>query len=167
MCKKFCILSYSFISKLKLSFYTASGRSGYFQFLFSFSSAFLIFKMKSLLFSLQTKICKILHVILESTSQFSFKLCVNLHCDQTKLLYTFLAQTLFTLVKSSLLKCNFLRFSIAQVKIVKSLTSILNWQVNSSSNFASFFIVMTHNSPVNKLMHFLLRIKGSHQSPNF
>ena len=46
--------------------------------------------------------------------------------------------------------------------------SILNWQVKSSSNFASFFILMTHNSPVNfKLIHFLLWIKGSHQSPNF
>ena len=46
--------------------------------------------------------------------------------------------------------------------------SILKWQVNSSSNFASFFIVMTQNSPVNfKLIHFLLWIKGPHQSPNF
>ena len=45
---------------------------------------------------------------------------------------------------------------------------ILKRQVNSSSNFASFFIVMTHNSSVNvQLMHFLLWIKGSHQSPSF
>ena len=53
-------------------------------------------------------------------------------------------------------------------KFIKFLMSILNWQVNSSSNFASFFILMLHNSPVNfKLIHFLLWIKGSHQSPNF
>ena len=46
--------------------------------------------------------------------------------------------------------------------------SILNWQVNFSSNFASLFIVMTHNSPANfHLIYFLLWIKGSHQSPNF
>ena len=46
--------------------------------------------------------------------------------------------------------------------------SILKWQVNSSSNFASFFIVMTHNSFVNfKLIRFLLWIKGPHQTPNF
>ena len=46
--------------------------------------------------------------------------------------------------------------------------SILNWQVNCCSNFASFFIVITHNSPVSfKLIHFLLWIKGYHQSPNF
>ena len=37
-----------------------------------------------------------------------------------------------------------------------------------SSNFAPFFIVMTHNSFVNfKVIHFLLWIKRSHQSPNF
>ena len=42
------------------------------------------------------------------------------------------------------------------------------WQVNSFSNFASFFIAMTHSSPVNfKLLHFILWIKGSHESPNF
>ena len=41
-------------------------------------------------------------------------------------------------------------------------------QVHSSSNFASFFIVMTHNSSVDfKLILFLLWIKGSHQSSNF
>ena len=46
--------------------------------------------------------------------------------------------------------------------------SILKWQVNSSSDFAIFFVVMTHNSSVNfKLVHFLLWAKRSHQSPNF
>ena len=53
-------------------------------------------------------------------------------------------------------------------KFVKFLISILKRQVNSSSNLASFFIVMIHNSSVNfKLMHFLLWIKGSHKTPNF
>ena len=38
----------------------------------------------------------------------------------------------------------------------------------TASQFALFFIVMTHNSTVNfKLIHFLLWIKGSHQSPDF
>ena len=53
-------------------------------------------------------------------------------------------------------------------KFIKLPMSILKWQVNSSSNFASFFIVMTHNSSVNfNLILFLLWIKRSHQSPNF
>ena len=46
--------------------------------------------------------------------------------------------------------------------------SILKWQVNSSSNFASFFTVMTHNFSVDfKLILFLLWITGSHQYANF
>ena len=45
---------------------------------------------------------------------------------------------------------------------------ILNWQVNSFSNFVSFFIVITYNYPVNlKLIHFLLCIKGSNESLKF
>ena len=46
--------------------------------------------------------------------------------------------------------------------------SVLKWQVNSSSNFALFFIVMTHNSSANfKVIPFLLCTKESHQSPIF
>ena len=46
--------------------------------------------------------------------------------------------------------------------------SIWKQQVNSSSNFVSFFIVMTHDSSINfKHILFLLWIKGSHQSCNF
>ena len=52
--------------------------------------------------------------------------------------------------------------------MVKFLMSVLNWPVNSCSNFTSFFIVMTHKSPVNfKLIHFLLSIKGPNKSLNF
>ena len=59
-------------------------------------------------------------------------------------------------------------FRVLGSKFVKFLVSILNWQVNSFSNFASFFIFITHYSLVNfKLKHFLLWIKESHQSPNF
>ena len=53
-------------------------------------------------------------------------------------------------------------------KFVKFFMSTLKWQVNSSSNFASFFIVLTDNSSVNfKLILFQLWIKGSHQNLNF
>ena len=55
-----------------------------------------------------------------------------------------------------------------RLKFVELLMSILKWQFNSSSNFESFFINMTPNFSVNfKLIHFLLWIKGSHQSPSF
>ena len=53
-------------------------------------------------------------------------------------------------------------------KFVKLIMSIVKRQVNSSSIYVSFFIVMTHYSSGNfKLIHFLLWTKGSHQSPNF
>ena len=44
----------------------------------------------------------------------------------------------------------------------------VSFEVNSFSNFKSFVIVVTHNSPVSfKPTYFLLWIKKSHQSPNF
>ena len=46
--------------------------------------------------------------------------------------------------------------------------SILKWQVNPSSNFASFLIVNTHNSSVDfKFILFLIWIKASHHYPVF
>ena len=62
----------------------------------------------------------------------------------------------------------FLDFQLLGSKFMKFFISVLKWQVNSSSNLASFFIVMTHSSSVNfKFIHFLLWTKGSHQSLNF
>ena len=53
-------------------------------------------------------------------------------------------------------------------KFIKFLISVLKWQVNSSSNFALFFIVMTHNSSANfKVIPSLRWTKASHHSPNF
>ena len=77
----------------------------------------------------------------------------------------FLAQTC---QRSQLQSIFFLDFRVLESKFVKFLMSVLKWQVNSSSNFALFFIVMTYNSSVNfKVIPFLLWTKGSHQSPNF
>ena len=79
----------------------------------------------------------------------------------------FLAQTLYTLVKSNLLKCKFLRFSSARVKICQIPHVNFEMEVNSVSNFESFFIAMTHNSPVSfKLINFQLQTKGCHQGLN-
>ena len=53
-------------------------------------------------------------------------------------------------------------------KFVKFLISILNWQVNSSSNFASFLTVMTQNSSVSfKPIHFLFWMKGHPSKSQF
>ena len=80
----------------------------------------------------------------------------------------FLTQTLYTLVKGANLRAIFFYFRVFESKFFKFLMSILKWQVNFSSNFALFFIFMTHNSCVDfKLILFLLWIKGSHHYPNF
>ena len=46
-------------------------------------------------------ICQIRHIIFESTSQFSFKFCINLQCYQNNSSALFLAQKLYTLVKGA------------------------------------------------------------------
>ena len=51
------------------------------------------------------KIHQIPHVIFETTSQFFFKLCATVQCHERQLLCTFLAATLYDLVKSSPSKC--------------------------------------------------------------
>ena len=91
-------------------------------------------------------ICQIPHVIFESTSHFSFKFCINLQCHQTKLLCTFLSSNIIYFGQTSQLKSSFLDFRVLESKFVKILMSVLKWQVNSLSNFALFFLVMTHNS---------------------
>ena len=91
------------------------------------------------------QIFQIPHVIFESTSQFFFKIFSAKHNSSVP----FLAQ-----------RANFIYFRVLKSKFVKFL--------NSSPNFESLFIVMTHNCSANfKLIHFLLWTKESHQSPNF
>ena len=80
----------------------------------------------------------------------------------------FLAQTLYTLFKRSPLKCKFFRFSSARVKICQ--IPHVNFELTSRFLFKFCIILHCHgtNSPVNfKLIHFLLWVKGPHQSPNF
>ena len=68
--------------------------------------------------------------------------------------------------QKQLINVQFLDFRVIGSRFVKFLTSILNWQVNSFSNFASFFIAIIHNFPVHfKLIHFLLWIKGPIKVP--
>ena len=77
---------------------------------------------------------------LESSSQFFFKCCINLQCHQIKLLYTFLAQALYTLVKSSLLKCKFWGFSSARVNI----RQIPHVNFELTSQFLVKFCIILH-----------------------
>ena len=113
-------------------------------------------------------ICQIPHVIFESTSHFSFKFWINLQCHQTYLLCTCLNSNIIYFGQRSQLKSNFLDFQVLESKFIKFFMTVLKWQVNSSPNFALFFIVMTDNSSANfKVIPFLILTKGSYQSPNF
>ena len=55
----------------------------------------------------RTKINQIPCVIFPTTSQFFFKYCISLQCHDTCFLCNFLAQTLYTWIKRSPLKCKF------------------------------------------------------------
>ena len=60
-----------------------------------------------------------------------------------------------------------MRYPSSRVKICQIVVTVLKRLVNSSSNFASLFILMIYNFFANfNLIHFLLWIKGSYQSPN-
>ena len=130
--------------------------------LLSMSSVTILFyKMKLLFFSLWKK-------IFTKQNSIFFKFFINFSAIKYSSVILFLAQALHTFLKSNLLKSKFWDFRVLGSKFVKFLTSVLSWQANSSSNFVSFFIVMTQNSPVNfKLIHFLLWTKGSHENTNF
>ena len=96
----------------------------------------------------------------------NFVFLFNFMKDNSSVL--FWAQKIYTLLKWSPLKGNFLRLLSARVNNPQFRHVNLKWQVNSSWNFVSFFIAITDNSSVEfKLILFQLWIKGSHQNPNF
>ena len=75
-------------------------------------------KRKSLrLSSAPVKFCQIPSANLETTSRFLSKFCILLQFHEQLLLCTFLAQTIYTLIKRSPLKGKFFRLSSARVKI--------------------------------------------------
>ena len=116
--------------------------------------------MKLLFFSLW-KFAKFLMSFLKAQVCFSFP-------SNSTPLFFFSSNIIYLGQKQPIKVQSFEIFEVLGSKFVKFLMSILNWQVSSSLDFASFLIVMTYNSPVNfTLMHFLLWVKFSHQSPNF
>ena len=74
-------------------------------------------KWKSLRFlSAQVKVCQIPYANCETTSRFLPKFCIPLQFHERLFLYTFSAQTIYTLLKRSPLKWKFWRLTSAQVK---------------------------------------------------
>ena len=86
--------------------------------------------------------------VLKTTSPFLSKFSITRHCQERLFLCTFLAQPIYTLLKKSPLKWNFLRLSSAQVKICRF--PYVNFITTSRffSKFCTFLSVMKENSSV-------------------
>ena len=90
------------------------------------------------LLSTQVKICQISYnTNFETTSQFLSKFCIRLQFHERLFLCTFLAQTIYTLLKRSSLKCKFLRLSSARVKFCQ----IPYANFETTSRFLSKFFI--------------------------
>ena len=90
--------------------------------------------------SAQVKMSEILYVNLETTSQFLSKFCIPLQFHERLFLCTFLAQTIYTLLKRSTLKWKFLRLSSARVKI----RQIPHVNFEMTSQFLFKFCIIFH-----------------------
>ena len=89
-------------------------------------------------------------------------------CHERWFFCTFLAKALYAITKSSTLKCKLSDLPLVTLKFTKLLMSFLEPRASFSSNSASHFSVMRHNSSV--LFHLnlcMLWTKGSDQSANF
>ena len=89
------------------------------------------------LLSAQVKICQNSYVNFETTSRFGSKFCIPLQFHKILFLCTFLAQTIYTLLNRSPLKCKFLRLLSAWVKFCQ--ISYANF--DTASRFLSKFCI--------------------------
>ena len=86
----------------------------------------------------QVKICQIPYANFVMTNPFLSKFCIPLHFHERLLICTFLAKTIYTLLKRSPLKWKFLRLLSAQVKICQiSYVSFV-----TTSRFLSKFCIL-------------------------
>ena len=137
------------------------------EFLFWFSFANLLSKIKSLFFSLWTKICQILHVIFESTRQFSFKFCINIQCHEATPLYFFRTKIICFYQKEPI-----------KVQIFEVFECLGQNSSNSSCQFGTdkpIPLQFLHHSWLScqitllnlKVIHFQFWTNESYQRPNF
>ena len=106
-------------------------------------------------------------VIFETTNQFSFKIFYQSWVPLNITSLYFLSWSIIYFGQKQPIKVQI--FEIFECLGQNLLNSSCRFElVNSFSNFASFFIVILHNSLVNfKLIHFLLGINLAHKIPNF
>ena len=90
------------------------------------------------------KICQISQVLFQATSKFLFKIFISLHCHKRKLLCTFVAQAVYTLVTRCQLKQNFFSLSSARVKICE--VPYVNFKTTSQFLFNFRIILHCHDT---------------------
>ena len=101
------------------------------------------------------------YVIFQTNSQFLFKYCITLQCHDT-LLLNFFSSIIIDFPQREPIKVS------AEISFFKFLMSLFKEEVSSSSNFTSFFRVMTHNySLLFCPKHIVFSTKAAHQSANF
>ena len=140
--------------------YPSSNFASIFSFMRDYSCSFLaqaiytLLKRSSLkwkflrLSSASVKFCQIPYANFETSTWFLSKFCIPLQFHERLFLCTFLAQTIYTLLKRSPLKWKFLRLSSAQVKFCQIPYVNLKQRVDSSTNFLSLVSFMKDNPSI-------------------
>ena len=100
------------------------------------------------LLSAWVNFCQIPYANFEMTSWLLSKFCIPLQFHERLIPCTFLAQTIYILLKRSSLKWNVWDFRVLRSNFVKLLMPILKRQIDSSLNFVSLFSFMKDNSSV-------------------
>ena len=93
----------------------------------------------------QVKIHQIPHIIFQTKSPFFFKVWITSVAREIILLY-FFSRNLYAIDKTITSKCKFSDLPVLALKFTKFLKSFLEPKFSFSSNFASLFSVMRHNS---------------------
>ena len=114
-----------------------------FRILIFICSAILLSRMKLLFFSLW-KFAKLLMLFCKAQVSFPSNFASIFSAIKYNSSILFLAQTLYTLVKSNLLKCKFLRFSSARVKICQ--IPHVNFELTSQFLFKFCIILHCHDT---------------------
>ena len=118
--------------------------------------------------SARVKFCQIRYAKFERTTRLLSKFCIAFQFHERFFLCTFLAQTIYTLLKRSSLQWKLLRLLSARMKFVKFLKPILKQKVDFSPNFVSFFTVMKdYSTLLFSLKQYMLCSKGVHYNENF
>ena len=116
----------------------------------------------------RVKVHQIPHVIFQTESQFFFKVWIFFQFHKRQPFCTFSADTLYANDKSSTLKCKFSDLPLLALKFTEFLMPFLEPSCCFSSNFASLFSVMKHNSSVFfHLNLYMLWTERAYQSANF